>query len=207
MPVNKKPFLELQLEWLINNEVTDITYCIGHLGDQVVEYISNMTIPSWMKICFSWDGPIKLGTGGAVSRALERIEGKFLVTYGDSYLRADLSELSRSFLESELPALMTVFRNENRFGESNANLVEDRITKYSKNDAESFFDYIDYGILGFEKSHFSQFKDFPNFDLSAAVKAAIDGKGVLGIEIYERFYEIGTIEGIRNLEQFLTNTQ
>ncbi len=204
IPVNGKPFIEFQLDWLIRNHVLDVTYCVGHLGDQVIEYISTLEIPDWMQITFYSDGATQLGTGGAVLRALDRIEGKFLVTYGDSYLEASLSEISHEFTTSELPVLMTVYKNENRFDMSNIEFKVNQVTKYQKNDTNSDFQYIDYGILGFEKNHFSQFKEHRNFDLSLVIQSAIGNMGVFGFEIQERFFEIGSIQGLGELEIYLT---
>ena len=64
--------------------------------------------------------------------------------YGDSYLRLDLSAVHVSFRESDQPALMTVLRNDNRWGPSNADFDGQLVTGYSKIGGN--FEWIDYGL-------------------------------------------------------------
>lgn len=203
VPINKTPFLDLQLNWLINHGVRDITYCIGHLGDKVVAHIKSLDLPSQVNIKFSWDGNSLRGTGGAIAQATNSIEGKFILTYGDSFLRADLSSIMKTYEKSSMSALMCVYKNMNRFDISNVEFFENKIVRYQKNNLGSNFEYIDYGILGFENICFSQFNHIPNFDLSKVIESLVDRNQLLGYEVHERFFEIGTVKGIRELEQYL----
>jgi MurNAc alpha-1-phosphate uridylyltransferase len=202
-PVGGKPFLQLQIDWLIKNRMTNVTYCVGHLGDQVSEYISTLNIPKWMRISFSHDGPIQLGTGGAILKAIQKIEGKFLITYGDSYLTADLLEISEQFSASSQPALMCVYKNSNNYDKSNVEFKDSQIIHYSKNNCGGDLHYIDYGILGFEKDFYSKLSENESFDLGSVIQSSISSRGLLGIEVQERFYEIGSIKGISDLEAYI----
>jgi NDP-sugar pyrophosphorylase family protein len=203
IPINKRPFLDLQLDWLIRNGVTDITYCLGHLGSQIENHISTLVLPPEVKIDLCWDGQTPLGTGAAVTQAAKKIDGKFLVTYGDSYLRADLSLIAESFVESDLSAMMVIFKNRNKYGRSNVEVVNKIVTHYEKNHSSLIMEYIDYGIVGFDQKIISKFHNKSRFDLSEIVKLAVQQKQLLGIEIKERFFEIGSLQGIDELEKHL----
>ncbi len=203
IPIKGRPFLEFQLEWLIKNGISDLTYCVGHLGEQVVQHVESLKLPSELKISFSWDGEDLLGTGGAISQAVKKTEGKFLVTYGDSYLRADLNFVTSAFISSNSLALMTVFKNNNQFDVSNVELKGTQVVKYIKNHIDSNFAYIDYGIVGFDKKLFSKFATLRSFDLNAVIQSAIVQKQLFGLEIAERFFEIGSPKGILELEKYL----
>jgi len=204
-PINGKPFIDLQLEWLLRNNVDHITYCIGHLGNQIVEHLERLKLPKNIRVNFSWDGEVPLGTGGAVQKAAKNFDSKFLVTYGDSYLRAELNLISETFERSDFSCLMTVFKNQNNFDVSNVQMASGMVIKYDKNIKNSKFEYIDYGILGFSKGMFNAFTDCPNFDLGPVIIDGINQGQMIGYEIYERFFEIGSLEGIRSLENFLKN--
>jgi NDP-sugar pyrophosphorylase family protein len=204
IPIRNTPFIELQLRWLIANGVSDITYCVGHLGDQIVEHVESLELPKEVKVKFSWDGQNLRGTGGAIAKAIKNLEGKFLIVYGDSFLRADLKSVELAFMTSNMLGLMTIYRNRNRFDVSNVEFIENKVTQYRKNDLASNFEYIDYGIVGFDKEAFAHFSDFTTFDLSDVLLALIEVNQLFGFEIKERFFEIGSLKGIQDLEEYLS---
>lgn len=203
VPINGVPFIELQLKWLMDNGVTDITYCLGYRGQNVVDHLKTLELPNYMKIQFSWDGDIPLGTGGAIAKVARQLNSPFLVTYGDSYLQANISEIAGAFSASGFPALMTVYRNHDRFDVSNVIFYENRIKSYQKKPDVLKMDYIDYGLLGFDKHYFSRFEDQIKFDLSEVINFAVMKQELYGIEIHERFFQVGTLSGITELEDFL----
>ena len=69
---------------------------------------------------YSFDAPELDGTLGAMRRAAPLLGERFLVLYGDTYLRIDYVEVARAWQASGLPAMMTVLRNEGRWDTSNA---------------------------------------------------------------------------------------
>lgn len=203
VPINKIPFIDLQLNWLMDNGVTDITYCLGYRGQEIVDHFETLNLPNHINIQFSWDGESPLGTGGAIAKASRRLQSRFLVTYGDSYLQTDVSKIAHSFLVSGFPAFMTVYRNHDCYDVSNVIFHENRIMSYQKKPNGIKMDYIDYGLLGFEKEYFSRFKNQTRFDLSEVIDYAVRNQELYGIEVAERFFQVGTLSGIEELENFL----
>ena len=53
-----------------------------------------------LSVTFSVDGEKLLGTGGAVKKALARLEDDFFVMYGDSYLTVNFKDVYDCFLTS-----------------------------------------------------------------------------------------------------------
>jgi len=89
-----RPFAEYQLDWLRDEGVTRVVYCLGHLGQQVVEALGNGD--RWgMQFEFVMDGPTLLGTGGALLRAMPTRADEFFVLYGDSLLTCELGAVER----------------------------------------------------------------------------------------------------------------
>ena len=80
-----QPFAVHQIELLRRHDLTDIVFCLGHLGDQVTAALGGGS--RWgVRLRYAFDGPALLGTGGALRRALPLLGEAFFVLYGDSYL-------------------------------------------------------------------------------------------------------------------------
>ena len=72
-----------------------------------------------LSIAYSDEGAEPIGTAGALRRALPLLGERFLVMYGDTYLRVDYAAAAARHERSGLAGLMTVLRNRGRWGPSN----------------------------------------------------------------------------------------
>ena len=61
--------------------------CVGYLGEQIEAAIGPERFG--IELRYSHDGPAPLGTLGAVRQAAPLLGDRFLVLYGDTYLRLD----------------------------------------------------------------------------------------------------------------------
>src|SRR3984893_1649650 len=113
-----RPFLEHQIELLKGNEVTDITLCVGYLGEMIQKRYGDGEALG-VRIRYSFDGPKLLGTGGAIKKASAFLPDVFFVLYGDSYLPVDYQAVAAAFREAGKPALMTVFANSDAWDTGN----------------------------------------------------------------------------------------
>ena len=175
---------------------------MGHLGEQIRERYGDGS--SWdMQIEYSFDGPVLLGTGGALIRALPRLGGAFYVLYGDSYLPIDYGAVGEHFLRSGRLGLMTVFENRGRFDASNVCFEDGSIRVYDKRHPLPSKRHIDYGLGVFRAAAFDGFPRDTPVDL-ADVQGALVARGELaGYEIFQRFYEIGSPGGLAELDGLL----
>jgi NDP-sugar pyrophosphorylase family protein len=123
--------------------------------------------------------------------------------YGDSYLPCDYWAVENAFLESRQPALMTVFRNEGQWDASNVEFAAGRILAYDKVVGTALMRHIDYGLGVFKRSVFDTVPGDVPFDLAAVYQELLRIGELAGYEAPERFFEIGSFEGIRDLERFL----
>jgi N-acetyl-alpha-D-muramate 1-phosphate uridylyltransferase len=190
------PFAVRQLELLQQWGISHVVYCLGYLGEQVAETLGDGS-RFQMKFEYLFDGPRLLGTGGALKEALPRLGPAFFVMYGDSYLECDFTAVERAFLESAQQGLMTVFRNENRWGRSNVDYESGRIIRYDKSETAPAMRYIDYGLGVLTPQAFAPWSgnDDP-FDLSLVYQTLMEQHALAGFEVHERFYEIGSAEGL-----------
>jgi len=94
--INGEPFLAYQLSLLKSNGVSQVVMCVGHFGEQIAEYVKWNSFG--LDITCSYDGPVALGTAGAVVKALPLLGSLFFTLYGDSYLDCDYAKVERVFL-------------------------------------------------------------------------------------------------------------
>lgn len=205
LPVHGRPFAHYQLHWLASQGITDLVYCIGHLGEMIREYWNRAPSPI-PNIRYVDEGERLLGTAGALRLARDQgvLEPQFVVIYGDSFLPVRLEPIWQAFLASGSPALMTVLRNEDRWDRSNVRYKDGTVLTYSKSGGVGF-EYIDYGLSALQQDVVA---DLPEvFELSA-VFADLSRRGKLaGFEVRERFYEIGSPAGLQDFEQYLASDQ
>ncbi len=197
-----EPFFHHQLRRLKASGLTRLVLCVGHLGAQIVDRYGDGS--DWgVQIDYAFDGPAPLGTGGALVQALPRLGRAFYVLYGDSYLPIDYRAVGQAFLASGQPALMTVFENRDAYDASNVWFEGGRIRAYAKQARLPAMRHIDYGLGVFRADAFDGCPRDAAFDLSALqTRLAAEGR-LAGLEITERFYEIGSPAGLAELSAHL----
>jgi len=201
-----EPFFSHQLRLLKKNGLTRIVLCVGYLGDAIVEQYGDGS--KWgVQIEYSFDGEKLLGTGGALIRALPKLGETFYVLYGDSYLPIDYRAVGRSFLNSGKLGLMTVFANHEAYDASNVWFENDRLHLYSKKEKVPQMCHIDYGLGLFCAAAFDGYPRDAVVDLATVQTDLARRNELAGCEIKERFYEIGSHNGLKDLDQHLRSTR
>jgi NDP-sugar pyrophosphorylase family protein len=207
LPVNGKPFADLQLRWLADAGIASVVYCIGYLGEDVREYVGDGS--RWgLDVSYVDEGATLRGTAGALRLAWEqeRLAEDFLVLYGDSWLRVDPADVLHVLRGRPEPALMTVFENSGRWDTSNVIFENGRVVRYAKNldPRPPRMLWIDYGLSGFRRDVIGDRVEPDRVADLAPLLTSLADEGLLaGYEVAERFYEIGSVEGRRELEEFL----
>jgi NDP-sugar pyrophosphorylase family protein len=197
-----EPFFTHQIRLLKKSGLTHLVVCLGYLGEKVVDLYGDGS--KWgVKIEYSFDGPKLLGTGGALIGALPKLGDVFYVLYGDSYLPIDYLAVGRSFLASGKLGLMTVFENSERYDASNVWFEGAEMRAYDKKAKVPAMRHIDYGLGVFRKAAFDGFPREAAVDLSDVQKALLDRGQLAGFEIRERFFEVGSHSGLRELDSLL----
>jgi NDP-sugar pyrophosphorylase family protein len=199
LEVAGEPFLVHQLRLLARHGARDVVLCVGYLGEQIERRIGAERCG--IALSYSYDGPALLGTLGAVRQAAPLLGDRFLVLYGDTYLRIDYASVVRAWADSRLPAMMTVLRNEGRWDTSNASF-DGRQVRYNKRHPDRSMEWIDYGLGGLTADALGA--------AGAEISDLADLYGLLatrgelfGYEATERFYEIGTPESLSEASRFL----
>jgi NDP-sugar pyrophosphorylase family protein len=200
--INGKPFIHHQLELLKEKGLEKAVLCIGYLGEMIRDYVADGS-RFGLKVSYSYDGDRLLGTAGAIKKALPLLPDVFFVMYGDSYLPIDFKSISEYFLGYDKKALMTVIKNDNKWDKSNVIFDRGVIAEYNKKSSSPEMKYIDYGLGIITKTCFDEVKDNEAADLADIYSALVSGGQLIGYEVKERFYEIGSLRGIEETKEFL----
>ena len=210
LPVGGRPFADWQLGWLASSGVESVAYCIGHLGEQVRDHVGDGA--RWgLDVAYVDEGAELRGTAGAVALAAERgvLQDRFLVLYGDSWLQTDPAAVFRAAQESGLPALMTVFENHNRWDRSNVVYRDGLVIRYEKGLAEPPAEmvWIDYGLSVLTRDVLAAHVGPGERGELAPLLSGLAAQGRLaGFPVAQRFYEIGSPEGLAELDALLAGS-
>jgi NDP-sugar pyrophosphorylase family protein len=206
-----KPFVHYQLDWLAAEGVTDVVYSIGYRGGAIRDYVGDGS--RWgIRAVFVDEGDRLLGTAGALRLAFDQgvLDPAVAVLYGDSYLRVSLSAMWQRFQESGHPALMTVLCNEGRWDRSNVIYRDGQVLLYDKHAADplpSAMQFIDSGISILSRDLIEQVPPAERSDLAPLLnRLSLEGR-LAGFEATERFYEIGSPQGLADFEQYIFSTR
>ena len=197
-----EPFFSHQIRLLRQSGLTRLVLCVGYLGEKIVELYGDGS-KYGVSIEYAFDGPKLLGTGGALIGALPKLGDAFYVLYGDSYLPVDYQAVGDFFLKSGRLGLMTVFENRGQYDASNVWFENGEIKLYDKKARLPEMRHIDYGLGAFHAAAFDSFSRETVVDLAEVQKSLVDRRQLAGYEIKQRFYEIGSHEGLQELDELL----
>jgi NDP-sugar pyrophosphorylase family protein len=186
-----------------------VVLCVGHLGDRIREFVGDGS--RWgLEVAYVDERERLRGTAGALRLAHAEgvLEPSFGVLYGDSYLRLDLADAWRTFVLAGRLMLMCVLRNEGRWDSSNAAVADGIVIRYEKglsDPAAAGFEFIDYGFSILDRDPTMELIDPEATADLAGVYAELAARGeAAAYEVSERFYEIGSPEGLAELDRKLS---
>jgi NDP-sugar pyrophosphorylase family protein len=198
LPVAGEPFLLHPLRLLARAGATRAVVCVGYLGERIAEVLGPERFG--IALSYAYDPPRLAGTAGAIRAALPLLGERFMVLYGDTYLRIDYAAVAAAHAAGGRAALMTVLRNEGRWDRSNAVYAGGRVLAYDKQEPTADMRWIDYGVGVLTAEALDAAPDDPDL---AGVYRELAARGELsGYEATERFYEIGTPEALAETEAF-----
>jgi len=201
-----KPFAVRQIELLRSRGFIDIVFCVGHMGEKVEAALGDGSV--WgVHLHYVPDGPLLLGTGGALRKALPLLGRAFLVMYGDSYLECDYRGIEEAFWANGKLGLMTIYRNNDQWDRSNVLFRQGRILRYDKKHPTPDMRHIDYGLGVLRAEALEIYPEGRPFDLANVYKELIDRDQLVGYEVNQRFFEIGSPSGLEETRQYLSQKQ
>lgn len=198
MDINGEPFLAHQLRLLRAAGIERVVLCTGYLGEKIRGWLGSGG-QFGMRVRYSSDWPVLRGTAGAIRKALPLAGPRFFVLYGDSYLPCDYAAVQQAFENLGQPGLMTVHANDGQWDASNVEYADGRILAYDKKNKTPRMRHIDYGLGVFAAEAFED----PVSDLALLYQHLLERGELAAFEVPQRFYEIGSFQGIEELSEYL----
>ena len=212
LEVAGRPFVDWQLERLAQCGFRDVVMCIAYLGEQIRAHVGDGA-GYGVRVTWSEDGGRLLGTAGALRAALHHLAPTFLVTYGDSYLPFDYAEPLRILeAHADCDGVMAVYKNDGKWDASN--VVTDGadqadqadqgwVLRYEKGIKDDAFDHIDYGATALRRTLIEALPDGEPYGLDTLTRELAARKRLRAYVARERFFEIGSPQGLAELDQKL----
>ena len=188
LPIGQKLFVDHLLTLLRDKGIQDVVLCVGHFGNQIENYVGDGG-SFGLRVKYSYDGKRRLGTGGAIRKALHLLGDEFFVLYGDAYLDISYSSVFAMHAQHDRSGLMTVFKNKNKWDSSNIIFQNGKIICYDKKNKMPEMEHIDYGLSILKARVMEAFTLDEEFDLADVFQHLISKGEMSGYEVYNRFYE------------------
>lgn len=202
MPVSPtEVFADVHLKWVKSLGFKKVILSIGYLGKQIQDYCQNGQ-KFGLEIEYIDDGPMPVGTGGALALAASSFSHLIAVTYGDTLLRIDLDSILKKLNSNPKSlSLMTVYKNTVPGHTCNSDFVSESLIHYSKKNPDSKWAYIDYGFLVIKKQALAYFEETRPLDLALPLERISQDQLLTGYAVEERFWEIGTLDSLSEFQQ------
>jgi len=199
--IHGRPFLEYQLEFLRRAGIRHIVVCLGHMGEQIERHFGNGENHG-VEIRYSFEDK-PMGTAGALKEAEPLLADMFISLYGDSYLFLDFNAIVSYFNSQNKLALMTVYKNNNRWDRSNTVIENNLVRKYDKTEETEDMVYIEYGANVFRKETLEMIPAGQYHSLDTVFPKLVEKEELLAFEVKQRFHEIGSPDGFREFEEYI----
>jgi N-acetyl-alpha-D-muramate 1-phosphate uridylyltransferase len=211
LEVAGRPFVDWQLERLAACGVRDVVMCVAYLAEQIEAHVGDGAHLG-VRVRWAHEGGKLLGTAGAIRAAMTQmpLDEAFLVTYGDSYLPFDYAEPLRILEQhgADCDAVMSAYKNDGKWDSSNVVVSADgeRIERYEKGTGDPAFDHIDYGATAVRRAVLEALPAGTVVGFDAVQHGLAVRQRLRACIARDRFFEIGSPEGLAELDRHLRTT-
>ncbi|HVA96946.1 MAG TPA: HAD-IIIA family hydrolase [Candidatus Acidoferrales bacterium] len=201
IPINGKPFVQYILENLKENNIREVVFLVGYLGDKIEEYFGDGS-KFGLKISYSYS-PIEFDTGSRIREARKLFDDTFLLLFCDNYWPLDLKELLKFYNNVGTPASVTIYKNFynytiNKIKVTDKNLVE----IYDKTGKSAGLNGVDIGYFILKKN---LLRNLPkeNFSFEKVImQKLITEKQLAGFMSSHKYYGLSNLERIQDIENY-----
>jgi mannose-1-phosphate guanylyltransferase len=198
------PYLQHQLRLLAKQGFSDVVLLTGHLGEQISDYFKTGSSLG-LRLRYSRE-PAPMGTGGALREARSLLDDEFLVIYGDSYLPIEYATVGRLLRSASADGVIVLYHDVRGETDVPGNVAIDErgfVTRYDKSAKhDPALRYVEAGVLALRRSVIDLMPPAGVVSLEQEVfPRLIERRSLLGLPTTQRFYDIGTPERLRGIEQ------
>lgn len=203
LEVAGRPFIDWQLERVAAAGYDEVVLCIGRLGEQLRAHVGDGA-RFGLRVRYSDEGEDQRGTAGALRLALDLLEPTFLLTYGDSYLPFDYAgPLTMLRAHDDCDGVMAVYANAGKWDASNVRTDGVWVQAYVKGTTDPAFDHIDYGAMALRREIIAEMHSGARGGLDEIQRILAERNRLRAYRAHERFFEIGSPEGLKTLARHL----
>ena len=197
-----KPFLEHQLELIRPFGLVKVLILASYLGEQIEDYFGNGSdLGINIKYCYE-SSP--MGTGGALKNAEKMLSKTFFLLNGDTLLTINYSKLAEQFKESNKMGLIVAWNNPDNIIPHNLQVADDNTVLAYNKDVSDGMTHLDAGVIALKKEVLELIPPQRVCSLEKEVfPQLINTNELAAFETEQRFYDMGSIEGLKNIEKVL----
>ena len=202
-PVLGVPFLDYLLALLKREGIKRVLLLVGYKHEVVAARYASLDDPSFAVTC-SVGGEEDL-TGRRVLNALERLDDRFLLLYGDNYWPLDLASMCDLFRTTGARLTTTVFGNRHgtaEYGfENNVEVAPDgRVVRYDKSRTSAGLNGVDIGFFLVDKACLDpRIEGNPSFE-ETILPPLVAARAVYAYRTDEQYHYITTLDDLRRFE-------
>ncbi len=203
-PVAGAPYLEHQLRLLGEQSIRDIVLLTGYLGERIENYFGSGAALG-LRIRYSRERQ-PLGTGGALREARRLLDDNFLLMYGDSLLPIEYAAAVRRLKDSAALGAIVVYRDAAGDTGVQPNVALDRsglVSRYDKGGGADL-EFVEAGVSCFRREVLDLLPAGGPASFEQNVfPRLIERRQLAALPTLQRFYDIGTPERLRAIEEYL----
>lgn len=208
-PVLGVPFLDYLLGLLERQDIKRVLLLVGYKHDVIRERYRHLKKEDF-SVELSVGGEEDL-TGRRVLNAFDRLDGRFLLLYGDNYWPLRLAPMWDEFRRSSAALTTTVFGNRHgtaEYGfENNVEVAADgRVLRYDKSRQSAGLNGVDIGFFLVERSCLDPtIRENVSFE-EAILPPLVAAQKVFAYRTDEQYHYITTAEDLRRFEGVVRET-
>jgi NDP-sugar pyrophosphorylase family protein len=199
VPVCGRPFLEHQILLLKSQAIVEILLLVGHRAQQIQDYFGDGS-GHGVRISYSREGA-PLGTGGAIRLAGRKLHRNFLLLNGDTFLPINYQGVVERFLDLQPWGLVVACLGNDSNVKPNLTVSRDmRVIDAAGTDPS----HVNAGAMIFSDRILELIPEAQTFSLDKDLFPKLIARNALCVyETQIRYFDMGTLEGLKKLEVFL----
>jgi NDP-sugar pyrophosphorylase family protein len=201
VPVAGKPFLEHQILFLRSQGIEEILLLVGYRAEQIKDFFGDGSKYA-VRISYSQEEEPR-GTGGALRLAQPKLQSSFLLLNGDTYLPMDFRDAMGCFLRLQPWGLVVAYKSDGFFPKPNL-AVSSGMQVIDADRECTNLTHINAGAVIFSNRVLELIPEAQAYSLETELFPKLIARKSLWIyETPIRYYDMGTHDGLKNLEGFL----
>ena len=201
VPIAGEPLVRRIITWLRSSGVTDLVLNLHHLPETIASVVgdgSDLTV----RVRYSWEQPVVLGTAGGPKRALPLLGGgAFLIVNGDTLTDVNLAALMSSHAGSDALVTLALIPNEQPLKYGGAVLdAQSRVTGFVRPGPSAAGSY---HFVGVQAVHAAAFDGVTEDEPASSIGGSYDRLlsrrpgAIQGFVTKAAFWDVGTIADYR----------